>query len=712
MPCTEKEILEIMTAPDYRPMLLKELYKKCNAYSKLERKDLRELLKALQTRGRIAKDARNRYLIPAQDQPVGRIEFVRSGNMGFVKTPDGNEYVVFIENAKSAMHRDLVQIKPTGFFKEWKRANVVKILERNLSKVAGVLVREGKLHYVVPDDRRINLRFAVPIRNQADLKGATPGEKVIAQITRYPSPGSYPTVAITQALGAIDDPAVHLPSVIVKHSLPFPDEFPPSVSQEVPSVPGKVRPMEKKGRKDYTNLLTFTIDGEDAKDFDDAVSLELLENGNYMLYVHIADVGHYVTENSAIDLEARKRATSTYLVNTVIPMLPFELSSGICSLKQGCNRLVVTLEMEIDPHGELVDFRAKEGMIRSRRRLTYRLVNQFLEEKKASARRSLNKTPGLLTCLEKMEELAQILRQNRKKRGAIIEIESGEVEVVLDEKGHTKQLIPRKRNISESIIEEFMIRANEVVAQLFFDAQIPFIYRIHEQPDPETLSQLKQYIRALGIEQKVPQTLNSFHIQKLLEGLKEHPLRNSVERLVVRSMKRAVYHETNIGHYGLASEAYTHFTSPIRRYPDLVVHRLLKEYLHGEIFENERNKEWEAILPSIARDCSRRERVSNEAEWDLIALKKVDYVSRNLSEIFQVVITNVSKFGLFVEIPEISVPGLVHISTLNDFYIYDEQRNMLVGERTKNIFKLGDILKTRVKDIDFVRGEIDFELVD
>ncbi len=711
MKISKEAVFEFIKSPGYQPMVLKQIYKELNVFDKTAKAKVRNIIKELLEERRIYKTDNNRYSVAVPDQIEGKLEFIKSGKMAFVMASDGKEYVVFPETAKDAMHKDIVLIKPEGKYRDWYRAKVIKVLKRSLTRIVGVLIKEGKRYYVIPDEKRVGYRFAVNIRNASkDLKGAKPGEKVYGVITAYPKNNIPPMVSIKEVLGQIEDPKIHLPSVILKHGLPFPDEFPEAVEVEKKSIPTKVVMLKEEERTDFRDELIFTIDGADAKDFDDAVSIKQLKNGHYRLGVYIADVSHYVKTSTAIDSEAYERSTSVYLINTVIPMLPVELSNGICSLKPKLNRMVVALTMEIDQMGKVVDFKVENGLIKSSRRLTYKQVNQYYEgDKKVIT--SLSKTTGLPYSLDHMRELATILKENRKQRGAIIGIESGEVEIVVDEKGHTMDILPRNRGIGESVIEEFMIKANEVVATMFMDADLPFIYRIHENPDSDTLLQLKEYIKALGIERDMPKTIDSRTLQKLLENLKGHPLRNSVERLVVRTMKRAIYDESNLGHYGLASEAYTHFTSPIRRYPDLIVHRLLKEYMNGNTFTKERLKYWEDTLPQIAVHCTQKERVANESEWDLVALKKVDYISSHASEIYEVVITNIMKIGLFVEVKDILIPGLIHISTLDDYFIYDEQKNILVGERTRKVYRLGDILSVRVKDVDYVRGEVDFEIV-
>lgn len=477
--------------------------------------------------------------------------------------------------------------------------------------------------------------------------------------------------------------------------------------KEAANIPEKVLPKELKKRKDFRDELIVTIDGSDAKDFDDAVSVKKLKNGNYLLGVHIADVSHYVKEGSALDKEAFFRGTSIYLIDRVIPMLPFKLSHGICSLVQGEDRLVMSLIMEINKEGKVINYEVTPGIIRSKRRLVYDDVNDLFEGKKEA----IEKIGDLKDTLLLMKELKNILRNARKKRGAILDIEGGEVKIILDEKGHAIDIIPRKRGETETIIEEFMIKANETIAEIFHKYNLPFVYRIHEKPEPDTIIQLKNYLSAIGIDFKVPQKITSRILQELLEKTSNHPLRDSIEKLLVRSMKRAVYSSTNIGHFGLASYAYTHFTSPIRRYPDLIVHRLIKKFLSKkDKLSKKQKKLLNDKLAKIAAYSSKRERVADEAEWDYVALKKIDYISNHIGETFDVVITSVTKFGLFVEIIEKNISGLIHISTLDDYYLYDEEKSILVGKRNGKIYKIGDKLKAKVVNANKTRMQIDFEI--
>ncbi len=704
MNISRKTIERFFFSEDYRPMVLKEIYKAFGAKRREKRRKIREIVKELEREGKIFRDGKGRYRRLDQNLRMGTIEFARSGTVAFVITDEFDEIAVPVEDAGRALHKDRVVVEITGRWKDLPKGRVIRILERGLKRIVGVFEKRRFFGFVIPDDPKVIYDFYVPPEGIGDAK---PGQKVIARITKYPSPGRNPEAVIERVLGDVEDPSVDLPSVIVKHDLPWPGEFPNDVIREANEIPTEIPEKEYRRRKDFRDEIIVTIDGEDAKDFDDAITVRR-KGKNYVLGVHIADVSYYVKEGSALDREAYRRGTSVYLIDTVIPMLPFKLSNGVCSLVEGEDRLVMSVEMEIDEKGRVVDYWIGEGIIRSKKRLTYTLVNRLFEGDER-ARKEIG--DDISDMLEVARELMHILREARRRRGAIIDIESDEVKVILDEDGTVKDIVPRRRGEAETLIEEFMIKANETIAEIFHNAGLPFVYRVHEEPDPDVILQLKNYLSVLGIEAKFGANLHPGMLQKLLEKVGNHPLRSSVERLLVRSMKRAMYSAVNIGHFGLASYAYTHFTSPIRRYPDLVVHRLLKEYLHRG-FTEKRVDELSQTLPVVAKHCSKRERVADEAEWDLVDMKKVEYISKHIGEVFDVVVTNVTKFGLFVEIPEKSVTGLVHVSTMDDYYIYDERTNTLIGKRKGKVYRLGDQLKAKVVGANKVRMEIDFVLVE
>ena len=706
MRISEKSVLNFFYSEGYKPMVLKEIYKVFGAKTRDKRKRLREIVKKLEKDGKIFRDGKGRYRRLDQNLKIGTIEFARSGTVAFVITDEYEEIAIPVENVKNALHRDLVVVEISGKWKDLPKGRVVKVLERRLKRIVGVLEKRRMFGFVVPDDPKILYDFYVSPEN---INGAKPGQKVIARIIKYPSRGRNPEVVVEKVLGDVDDPSVDLPSVIVKHDLPWPGEFPREVIKEANAIPLKISKDEYRRRRDFRDKTIVTIDGEDAKDFDDAITVEK-RGENYILGVHIADVSHYVKENSELDKEAYRRGTSVYLIDTVIPMLPFRLSNGVCSLVEGEDRLVMSLEMEIDRGGKVVDFWVGNGVIRSKKRLTYDLVNRLFEGD-GSARKEIG--DEISEMLENARDLMKILREYRRKRGSIIDIQSDEVKVVMDENGYVIDIVPRKRGDAEILIEEFMIKANETIAELFYNSDIPFVYRVHEEPDPAVIIQLKNYLSALGIEAKFGTNIHPGMLQKLLEQVGDHPLRSSVERLLVRSMKRAMYSAINIGHFGLASYAYTHFTSPIRRYPDLVVHRLLKRYLKKKgYFSKEEIENLSEKLPIISKHCSKRERVADEAEWDLLDMKKVEYISRHIGEVFNVVVTNVTKFGLFVEIPEKFISGLIHVSTLDDYYYYDDRINALIGSKTGKVYKIGDQLKAKVVKANKIRMEVDFVIVD
>lgn len=700
----KREILSLFEADS--KYTLKAIYKALKVKSKDEKRMVRDTIKQLLEEGLLIRDGKGYYHSAESTNLVaGIIEFSRRGTIAFVTTDQGQEIAIPAELASNAMHGDKVLVEIVGKWRNLPMGRVTRVLKRGKEKIVGVFEVRRTRGFVVPDDPKIIHDFYVPVEC---INGARPHQRVIAKITKWPRKGKNPEACIETVLGNVDDPKTDVPAVMAKYDLT--DRFPDEVLAELEQLPDDVRREDIEGRLDLRDEIVFTIDGEDAKDFDDAVSIKKLPSGRYSLGVHIADVSHYVKEGTALDKEAYRRGTSVYLLDTVVPMLPFKLSNNLCSLMEDKDRLTFTVEMIIDREGRVLDFNVASSVIRSKKRLTYTIVNKFLEGDK-TIERVLGKE--ITDSLKTMHELSLILRQARQRRGAITDIEGGEVEVVMNERGQVVDIVPRKRGPAEILIEEFMIKANETVAEIFHNAGLPFVYRVHEEPDPETILQLKEYVEALGLKVKFPKTMHPSVLQKVLELVKDHPLRSSVEKLMVRSMKRAMYSPTNIGHFGLASYAYTHFTSPIRRYPDLVVHRLLKLYLkQGNRFTEKQIELYSKLLPKIAQHCSKRERIADEAEWDLLAMKKVEYISKHMDEIFEVVVTNVTRFGLFVEIPDKLISGLVHISTLDDYYIYDERKNILVGERTGRIFKIGDILKVKVLRADKITGEIDFELAE
>ncbi len=696
-----EELLEYLKSEQYVPSTTTAIAKKLGKNPK----EIKKILEILEDEDLIYRSKNWKWHVVPEDEMIGEIKFTRSGRKAFVTSFSGKEAFVEVADTLWALNGDKVLVK---LFEvqgdEIPHGKVIRILQRALKMIVGVYRAQGtNFGYIVPDDSKIIYEFRV---SRDDSMNASDKDKVVGEIIKYPSEESEGMAKVTAILGKADSHEVDIPSILAKYQLPNPDEFPSSVLKEVRKLPKKILAKDLEGRKDLRKKHIFTIDGEDSKDFDDAISIDVLPNGNYLLGVHIADVSHYVKEGSAIDKEAFKRGTSVYLLSTVIPMLPFELSNDLCSLVEGKDRLAVSVEMEIDEYGRVVKKDFFKSVIKSVKRLTYGKVTKLLEDPDDKLRKEI----GFLEKeLKTMARLAHTLKTSRLGRGAM-EFESNDVKVILDDNGEVEDIVLRKQTVSEAMIEEFMIMANEAVAEIFDIRQIPFIYRVHSRPDPEALEKLSEYLKALGLKFKITEDVQPILLQRILEQIRGHPLESIIQRLLVRSMKKAVYSETNVGHFGLASLNYTHFTSPIRRYPDLVVHRLLKAYIDNGSFKKKQIKKYMELLPIVAHQSSKREIVADQAERDLIALKKVEYMQQHIGEVFDVVITDVTEFGIFVEIPDKAISGLIHISSLNDYYTYDQKTNALIGERTGKIFKLGDKLRAKAVSVDKTKGQVDFIL--
>ncbi len=696
-----EKLLEYMESKNYKPSTSNFMAKT------LEKppKEIRKALEVLEDEDLVYRTKNWKWHLPKKDELIGEIRFIRSGRKSFVTSFSGKEALVEVADTLWALNGDKVLIKTFNVEgDELQHAKVIKILKRTLKTIVGVYRAQGtNFGYIVPDDTKIVYEFRV---SGDDSMNASSGEKVVGEIVQYPNENSEGMAKITAILGRSNSHTVDIPSVLAKYQLPAPGEFPSMVLKEVRNLSKRITKKELNGRKSFIGKKIFTIDGEDSKDFDDAVSIDTLPNGNYVLGVHIADVSHYVKAGSAMDKEAFKRGTSVYLLSTVVSMLPFELSNDLCSLVEGKDRLTVSVEMEIDEYGRVVRKEFSRSVIRSVKRLTYKKVRMLLEEPNEELE---NEIGFLRTDLENMAKLAHTLKTSRLGRGAI-EFESNDIKVILNKSGEVEDIVLRKQSISEAIIEEFMILANEAVAEIFDIQDSPFIYRVHNRPDPEALTKLSEYLKVIDLKFKITENVQPILLQRVLEQIRGHPLESVIQRLIVRSMKKAIYSETNVGHFGLASLNYTHFTSPIRRYPDLVVHRLLKAYIDKKEFEKKEVRKHMEILPLVARQSSKREIIADQAERDLIALKKIEYMQNHIGEILDVVITDVTDFGMFVEIPEKAISGLIHISSLDDYYVYNQKLNQLVGERKGKIFRLGDKIKAKVISVDKGRGLIDFNV--
>lgn len=694
-------IYDFMCDDMYVPMKIKELSIVLGV-SKQDRPVLERILTELIGEGKIEITKRGKYQKSQVKLLVGTFTSHPKG-FGFVTIEDMDEDV-FIPADKTldAMHKDTVEIQVISGKAPGKRAEgvVTKIVERGMKTVVGTYESSKNFGFVVSDDPKFSKDIFIPLERS---KGAVAGHKVVVEITNYGKNGKNPEGKVIEILGHINDPGVDIISLVRAYGLP--EEFPERVMNQAERVAPQVSTADMAGRKDLRDMQMVTIDGEDAKDLDDAVSLTV-EDGLYHLGVHIADVSNYVQEKSALDREALERGTSVYLVDRVIPMLPHRLSNGICSLNQGEDRLALSCLMTIDEKGNVVDHEIAETVICVDRRMTYTNVKKILLEEDSEVTEAYKE---FVPMFKDMEKLAAILRNKRRKRGSI-DFDFPETKVIMDEQGKPVDIRPYERNVATKIIEDFMLVANETVAEDFFWREIPFVYRTHDNPDPEKIRKLSTFINNFGYSIHVGgDEVHPKELQKLLEkieGSDEEPL---ISRLTLRSMKQARYTTECTGHFGLAANYYCHFTSPIRRYPDLQIHRIIKETLRGRMNEN-RMEHYNSILSGVAKQSSERERRADEAERETIKLKKVQYMEQFIGETFTGVISGVTEWGFYVELPN-TVEGLVRVAALrDDFYQYYESTYELVGEVTNKRYKLGQTVEVRLVDADSFMRTIDFEL--
>jgi len=693
---------ELFSSQEYRPMKFRELVSFLQV-PKDEKEDLKILLDQLISSGKIILDPQGRYRIPGDDIKIGQFCGTQRG-FGFV-TIEGEDEDIFIpgEATKGALHGDRVSIvikdEQTGRRKE---GAVLSILERGKSEIVGTFEKSKNFGFVIPDNQKFGSDIFIP---KEFTKGAVTGHKVVVKITKYGDASQSPEGKIVEILGHVNDPGVDIMSIIRAYDLPV--EYPNEVMKLLDKVPEEIDPEEVKNRLDIRDLQTVTIDGEDAKDLDDAITLT--KEGNiYRLGVHIADVTHYVKEGSALDKEALKRGTSVYLVDRVIPMLPHKLSNGICSLNPGVDRLSLSCFMDIDEKGNVVSHKIAETVMRSDCRMTYTKVAKVIEENDEDA---CKEYADFVPMLMLMQELAEILRKRRHKRGAI-NFDFPETKIIVDKNGKPIEIKPYERNKATKIIEEFMLIANETIAENFFWQEIPFIYRTHDTPDDEKIKKLAIFINNFGYSIKVGQDkIHPKEIQKLLVKIEDTPEEALISRITLRSMKQAKYTVANIGHFGLSAKYYCHFTSPIRRYPDLQIHRIIKESLKGKL-SKKRIEHYEKILNEVANHSSMTERRADEAEREVEKLKKVEYMMEHIGEIFEGVISGVTSWGLYVELPN-TVEGMVRVSAMDDdYYLYDEEHYQMIGETTKKTYKLGQKVKIEVIGADKLQRTIDFALVE
>lgn len=692
-------LVSLMNEKEYAPMKLKELAILLDV-PKSEREELKRVLNLLLSEGKISVSRKGKFGKAEAFALVGTFSGHPRG-FGFVSV-EGRETDVFIpaDKTNGALHGDRVQLVIDEEGKDRRaEGTVVRILEHANETLVGTYEKGRGYGFVIPDNQKIGTDIFIP---QGCGQGAVSGSKVVVRVKEFGEKhGKKPEGTVMEILGHINDPGVDILSIVRAYGLP--EEFPKAVLEELKPVPETVSAGDMAGRKDLRGLMTVTIDGEDAKDLDDAISLERAGDG-YRLGVHIADVSHYVREHTALDAEALKRGTSVYLTDRVIPMLPHRLSNGICSLNEGEDRLALSCLMEIDSQGNVAGHEIAETVIRSDRRMTYTAVNAVVTDHDPEVTAQYAEFAEMFFL---MKELADILRKKRHARGSI-DFDFPESKIVLDKEGRPVEIKPYERNSATRIIEDFMLLANETVAEDYFWQEVPFLYRTHEKPDEDRMKRLGTFINNFGYMLRMPNgEVHPKELQKLLDRVEGTPEEMLISRLTLRSMKQAKYTTANTGHFGLAARYYTHFTSPIRRYPDLQIHRIIKEALHGGL-TGKRISHYEKILPQVAVQTSALERRADEAERETDKLKKVQYMEQFIGQEFEGVISGVTNWGFYVELPN-TVEGLVHISELrDDYYVFLEERYELSGEMTGKTYKLGQTIRVQVTGCDRFAKTIDF----
>ncbi len=700
----ENRILSFVEDKDYRPMKIKEMAVLFGVPKK-QRGEFHEILDGLITQGKIEIDRRGLIRLPEANLFVGEFMATKRG-FGFVRVENEPDDIFIPEDyCNNAFHGDLVKVRLNGqggSHGRRKEGEIIQILQRGMHTVVGTFQKNGNIAFVLPDHDKVAKDIFIP---QGETLGAVDGHKVVVELTGYGSIDKSPEGRVTQILGHQNDPGVDILSIVKAFGLP--EEFPEGVMNQAAKVPDTVDSSVIGGRVDIRHLDTVTIDGEDAKDLDDAITIEKREDGLFELGVHIADVSHYVTENSPLDKEALCRGTSVYLVDRVIPMLPHKLSNGICSLNAGVDRLALSCFMTIDEKGQVISHRLAETVVNVTERMSYTDVNAILTHQNPAV---CKRYEALIPMFELMKELALILRKNRKKKGSI-DFDFPECKIILDEKGHPVEIVPYERNIATKIIEEFMLAANQTVAEEYFWLEIPFVYRTHEYPDLEKIQELARMTADFGYHMKVGQEeVHPREIQKLIEKIEGTEEEAFLSRLTLRSMKRAKYSTVNEGHFGLAAQYYCHFTSPIRRYPDLQIHRIIKENIRHGIREK-RYAHYESILPEVARRCSDRERLADDAEREVDKMKKAEYMQNHIGEIFSGVVSGVTSWGIYVELPN-TVEGMVRLLDMaDDHYDFEEGKYRVTGHHTGREYRMGQKVRVQVVRVDKLTRTIDFAMI-
>lgn len=700
----EKEIIAYLKSLNGNAISVNELEAQLNLDDADAFKALIKTLVALEQTGRVSRTKKDKYYIQDSDYVEGTLSQHKKG-FAFVRPIIEGTEDVFIPPNKinKAMDGDTVRVKVTKDRDGRLEGEVKTIVTRAVTQVVGTYTEARHFGFVLPDDKRITQDIFIP---KGRNLGAVEGHKVLVEITEYPDGTNNPEGFVKAILGHKNDPGVDILSIIYQHGINI--EFNEATIEEANQVPDEISPNDLENRVDLRKQLTITIDGADAKDLDDAISVEKLDNGNYRLIVSIADVSHYVTEGSALDADAFERGTSVYLVDRVIPMIPHRLSNGICSLNPHVDRLTLSCDMEINTEGKVIKHEIYQSVIHSDERMTYDNVNKILEDQDEIL---IHEYQHIVEMLRHAKDLADILKSMRVKRGEI-DFDLTEAKIMVDEVGVPKDVLIRNRGLGERLIESFMLIANETVAQHFHEMQVPFIYRIHEEPKADRLKRFFEFITNFGVLVKGgTENIHPKTLQNIGKEIKGKPEELVISTLMLRSMQQAKYSDESLGHFGLSAEYYTHFTSPIRRYPDLIVHRLIRKYLIEHSMNTAQKEKWADQLVDIAEHTSKRERRAIEAERDTDDLKKSEYMIQHLGETFDGIITSVANFGMFVELPN-TIEGMVHNSNMTDDYYRFEERHMaLIGERTGKVFRIGDKVKVKVVNVNVDERMIDFAIV-
>jgi len=702
-----------MNKKAYKPMTIDELVEALDV-DRSDRDRFRELLDRMEREGDLVRTRSKRYGPPRRmNLEVGQLQGHEKGYAFLIPDEPGRgDVFVGPESLNGAMHGDRVVVRLEGGRRKSGgrtaparkvEGEVIRVLKRANREVVGTYERNGCFGFVTPDDKRLVHDVFIPREESA---GAQNGEKVVVEITRWPERHRNPEGRVAERLGGAGDPGVDILCIMRKYGLN--EEFPPEVERELERVPDEVRPTDVEGRRDLRRLPTVTIDGADARDLDDAVSLERPDGQvRWRLGVHIADVSHYVPEGSALDLEARARGTSVYLVDRAVPMLPPKLSNGICSLNPGVDRLAVSVFMDFDDSGRLLGHEIFRSVIRSDHRMTYDEVATILAGQDEGIEHSYR---GLVPTFREMAALCEVLSERRSDRGAL-DFDFPEDDVVLDDDGKPVEIVRRRRTIADRIIEEFMLACNETIARRFSRIGAPFLYRVHEEPEPDAIESLRRMLKLLGYRLPRGGRIEPAYLQALLEEVRDTRHERVVSAAVLRALQRARYAAMRLEHFGLATDCYTHFTSPIRRYPDLIVHRIVKEVLDDGRLSPERREALEEMLPGVASHSSERESKADEAERETIDLKKTEFMADKVGEVFSGVISGVTPFGIYVEL-ENGVEGLVHVSNMtDDYYQYREETLSLVGERTRRRYRIGDQVTVQVWKVDVGTRRVELGLV-